>query len=62
MQPLRRRDAEEDAEKTKFVICILCVLSALSASLRSNLIYDFFDAKSFMNWAKAWQPSTGMAL
>ena len=24
--------------------------------------YDFFDAKSFMNDASAWHPSTGMAL
>ena len=27
-----------------------------------ELSYDFFDAKSFMNDASAWHPSTGMAL
>ena len=35
---------------------------ALSNVASDWATYDFFDAKSFMKLARAWQPSTGIAL
>jgi hypothetical protein len=59
----RRRD--QTAEREIYFYSFSAFLSLrlrVSASLRSFVLYDFFDAKSFMNWDSAWQPSTGIAL
>jgi hypothetical protein len=53
LAPQRRRGRRKNAKANPLRLLRLC---------GEQKFYDFFDAKSFMNDASAWQPSTGMAL